>query len=184
MLHFIHRFPVPSFITMHLWECVFRFSCRLNDLPHCSQAYGFSPVWVLIWLIKFRWLVNDLSHCSHLCDFVVASSVSFFEEIYHTTLSPTKKWFIIISITLIIVHHLCQYCGFKILERLEQVTWSKIELAQVNTICAYWCFPNVHGAWVQPGKWKSSEQKWKPAQVIITHKMFIITTFHLRSYIK
>ena len=51
-------------------------------LAYCSQSYGFSPVWVLIWLQSFpRWL-NDLPQCSQAYGFSVVFKDSISELIH------------------------------------------------------------------------------------------------------
>ena len=45
---------------------------RANDLVHSKHLKGFSPVWILMCLMKSIGFLNDLAHLGHLCSYVVS----------------------------------------------------------------------------------------------------------------
>ena len=50
---------------LRMWELKLLFF--LNALVQCGHTNGFSPVWILIWQIKFCFRANDLSQC--VCEY-------------------------------------------------------------------------------------------------------------------
>ena len=51
------------FISMKIkdchWRCLFRFSARLNELPHSLPWCGFSPLWVRICLVRSDFVIEE-----------------------------------------------------------------------------------------------------------------------------
>ena len=45
--------------TVSAWYCV-------NDFPHVTQVYGFTPVYVLSWILSSLDSTNDSSHISEV----------------------------------------------------------------------------------------------------------------------
>ena len=50
-------------VWVRIW--IFKAEDCVNDFPQCSQEYGFSPVWICMWLVKFEGTAND-SHNNHM----------------------------------------------------------------------------------------------------------------------
>lgn len=73
-------YTLPALLTVSVSECPLwtflwrrRLETTLNCRPHpsTSQANGFSPVWLYMWVWREEGRVNLLSQTLHLCFFVV-----------------------------------------------------------------------------------------------------------------
>ena len=45
------------------------FAVCVNDFLHCAQVWGFSPVWMSIWVLRFPAWLDHFLHSVHLCGF-------------------------------------------------------------------------------------------------------------------
>ena len=47
----------------------FKCPARPNDLLHCAHLCNFSPVWIIMWILKWLTHSNPFLHCANLCAF-------------------------------------------------------------------------------------------------------------------
>ena len=78
-------FLLPEWILI----CSFRPELSINRFLHSVQAYGFSPVWILLWIFRWCERVKYLLHVPHWKDLPsCAVSLCF------SRFSAESKWFL------------------------------------------------------------------------------------------
>ena len=57
-------------MSLRVTKCFFKCPARPNDLLHCAHLCNFSPVWIIMWILRWQTHSNPFLHC-WLCAFCI-----------------------------------------------------------------------------------------------------------------